>query len=344
MNAGAMATRLSVLSRALPLRVLVVSDDSAELALYADRFENAGFEVARAGDGAAALEQLDRQWFPLLITTWRMPLMDGLSLTSQLRERGVTDTYVIMLTPGESAEDYERGYLCGVDDYLIKDQPEAELFARVHVAFSTLALRRSLHEANLALENNNRTDDGTGAVSPEESRNKLNAELRRAQRYGRQLTILTVGVDPRAQTGVARPDLLRQVVQAMRGVVRTHVDWVGRLETTDGLAAFVVALPEAGVADGPGIKSRLGSALAALIGAATAEPVFSFGLAALDRGDEKTVEVGGMLGVAEQCRACPGRSGAAQLSTVQLSVSTHVGIACRHGYAVDSDCALKSPP
>jgi len=344
MNAEAMATRLSVLGRALPMRILIVDDDPAGQALFADPLQNAGFEVERARDGAEALAHLDRQWFPLLIANWRMPVMDGLEVARQVRMRGVSDTYIIVLTAGESAEDYERGYLCGVDDYLIRNLPEAELFSRVHVAFSTLALRRSLQEANTALESNNTIDAATGAFSPEESLLKLHAELRRAQRYGRQLSVLTIGVDPMAQAGAAQPDFLRRVVEAVKSTVRTHVDWVGRLETPAGATTFALVLPEAGAADGPGIKSRVNAALCVLTGDDPAASRFDFGLAALDRsgGDGKVVEAGDMLGVAEQCRVCPGRSGPAQLSTVQRSVATHVAISCRHGYAVDSDCALKS--
>jgi hypothetical protein len=48
-----------------------------------------------------------------------------------------------------------------------------------------------------------------------------------------------------------------------------------------------------------------------------------------------------LLRVAQHCRLCSGRAGAAQLSAVQRSVAVGVTIACRHGYAVESHCALK---
>lgn len=346
MNAEAMAIRLSVLGRALPMRVLLVNDDPDEGALFAQRLENAGFEVARAATGSEALELLDRQWFPVLITNWRLPSMDGLALTHELRSRGVSDTYVIVLTKGESGDDYERGYLCGVDDYLLENLPEAELYARVHVAFSTLALRRSLQEAHSALDSSNPVDPVSGAINSQEALGKLHAELRRAQRYGRQLTVLTVGVDVAAQAAAAKPDFLRRVVQIMYRVVRAHVDWVGRVETVSGAPAFMVVLPEAAPADGPTIKTRLNTALASLTGGDPAGSGFEFGLAALDRGGGEggVVEAIDMLGVADQCRACPGRSGPAQLSTVQRSVATHLAIACRHGYVVDDDCVFKATP
>ena len=105
----------------------------------ADRLAGAGFEVERAPDGEQALALLSRQWMPVVITDWQMPVMDGIAFTEQLRARGVEDTYVIMLTMRESSMDYERGYYAGVDDYLTKKLPDAELFARIHAGFNTLA-------------------------------------------------------------------------------------------------------------------------------------------------------------------------------------------------------------
>src|SRR5262245_44645123 len=88
MNADAMATRMSVLTRALPSRILIVDDDPLESELMSDRLVSAGFDVARASNGEEALALLDRQWYPLVITDWNMPVMDGIAFTQALRSRG----------------------------------------------------------------------------------------------------------------------------------------------------------------------------------------------------------------------------------------------------------------
>jgi hypothetical protein len=128
--------------------------------------------------------------------------------------------------------------------------------------------------------------------------------------------------------------------------VRTHVDWLGRLAAQPGSVAFVVVLPESGTTDGPTIKARMNRALAGFTGeAATHERlIIGFGFASLDRssGEGKKIEVDDLVGVAEQCRQCPGHSGTEQLSTIQRSVGTHVAISCRHGYVVESSCTLKA--
>lgn len=347
MNVQAMATRMAVLSRALPPRVLIVDDDEMEREAMSLRLTGAGFEVEVANNGAEALERLARQWFPVVITDWQMPVMDGIQFTEKLRGRGIDDTYVIMLTMREASPDYERGYLCGVDDYLTKALPDSELLARIHVAFNTLSLRRTLKETRAALEAATPVDAQSGAFTLAESTAKLNSELRRAQRYGRMLAVMTVSVQSAAKdVGMLKPEVLQAVVAALRQVVRTHVDWIGRIEAEHDGAAFVVVLPEAGPSDGPGIRARMSRSFAAFgTDAAPKQQLrIDFGYAALDRssGDGKVIEVAEFIGVAEQCRRCPGHTGTEQLSTIQRSVAAHAAIACRHGYAVDSNCTFKA--
>lgn len=347
MNAEAMATRMSVLSRALPARILLVDDDDLELQAMLERLAGSGFEIEVALNGQEALEKLQRQWFPVVITDWQMPVMDGIELTRKLRARGVDDTYVIMLTMREASPDFEQGYLSGVDDYLTKALPVSDLMARIHVAFNTLSLRRTLKETRAALEAAMPVDPQSGAFSAGESLTKLNSELRRAQRYGRLLSIMTVAARPVPGTDYELQDEdLQAVVAALRQVVRNYVDWIGRVDAEQGSAAFMVVLPEAGPLDGASIKARMNRALAeaALFGNSASRLCIDFGYASLDRssGDGKVVDVQDLVGVAEQCRKCPGHSGPQQLSTVQSSVAGHLAIVCRHGYAVDSHCTLKA--
>jgi len=330
---------MSVLGRALPMRILIVDDDELELTLMADRITAAGFEVARAPNGAEALRLLDQQWYPVVITDWQMPVMDGITFTEELRARGIDDTYVIMLTMRESSLDYERGYFAGVDDYLTKKLPDAELFARVHAAFNTLALRRTLKETRAQLATTSPMDQDSGVFTAAETLQRLHSEVRRAQRYGRMLSVMTIDVRTITAAAVEASDL-RSVIQVLQNTIRTHIDWVGRVTEPPAAAVFVVVLPEASPVDGPAIKERLRSAL----NGGNAALAFDFGLASLERGgiDGKQVEASELLAVADLCRVCSGHAGPAQLNAVQRSVSSGVTIACRHGYVVESHCTFKS--
>src|SRR5688572_33440992 len=93
-----------------PQRILLVDDDELELELMADRLQSLGFETHTVSDGSAALELLQTQPFPVVITDWQMPRMDGIRLTESLRGRGDNDTYIIMLTVLDDESSHERGY------------------------------------------------------------------------------------------------------------------------------------------------------------------------------------------------------------------------------------------
>ena len=350
MKAERIATRMSVLGRALPSRVLLVDDDELELELMADRLAAAGFEVACARNGEAALRLIEQQWYPLVITDWLMPVMDGIAFTEALRSRGATDTYIIMLTMREASVDYERGYVAGVDDYLSKRVPDAELFARITAAFNTLALRRSLKEAQAALEQAAAVDNESGAFALRELYTRLHGEIRRAQRYGRKLTLLTLAVSAAERaTAVSvaiTPEMLRGIVQTIESVVRLQIDWTGRLDIEQG-AAFAVVLPESSISEAPRIKERLLDALRRHAeGLDTLQLSFAFGVAALEDAGQQSpaVDTAEMLEIAGLCRNCPGRTGPEQLGAVQRSVACHVAIVCRHGYVVDNECSLKARP
>lgn len=342
MKADAMATRIAVLTRALPMRILLVDDDELELELIAGRLSAAGFEVQQAANGAEALGLIEQTWFPLVITDWQMPVMDGITFGELLRARGIRDTYVIMLTSRGESTDYERGYAAGIDDYLTKNVPDAELFARINVAFNTIALRRSLQEARDALQQSTPIDPDSGAFAPGELQRRLHSEIRRAERYGRPLSIINVEVRPRDESSVPlTPEFLQGITTTLGSVIRAHVDWIGRIGAA-GENVFAVVLPEAGIVDDPAIKDRLLAALERFADAHGLALQFSCGVAALER--DRTsggVEPDAMLDVAEHCRRCDGRMGSVQLAAVKKSVARHVAIPCRHGYAVASECPLR---
>jgi hypothetical protein len=176
----------------------------------------------------------------------------------------------------------------------------------------------------------------------------LHGEIRRAQRYGRKLTLLTLAVSAAERATavevVPSPEILRGIVQTIESVVRVQIDWTGRLDGERGVA-FAVVLPESSISEAPRIKERLLSALRRYgEGFDTLQMTFAFGVAALEDSGQQSpaVDTAEILEIAGLCRNCPGRTGPEQLGAVQRSVACHVSIVCRHGYVVDNECSLKS--
>lgn len=67
-------------------RVLVVDDEFASLEVLALLLKGAGFEIVTASNGVEALERLAESSIHLVITDYKMPLMDGSELCERMRQ------------------------------------------------------------------------------------------------------------------------------------------------------------------------------------------------------------------------------------------------------------------
>jgi DNA-binding response OmpR family regulator len=117
------------------MKVLVVDDDPVIRAVVGAGLKALKHEVTACDDGAKAWEILRENHFPVMITDWVMPGMDGIVLTQSLRAAPRESyTYVIMLTGHTKREDYLTGVRAGVDAFLVKPLDGAMLEAQVTIA------------------------------------------------------------------------------------------------------------------------------------------------------------------------------------------------------------------
>src|SRR5258708_139072 len=88
--------------------------------------------------------------FPIVISDWIMPGMDGLELCRQIRSSSNSHDYVyfILQTAKAGKSNYLEGMDAGADDYLTKPVDLDELRVRLKVAARIL----SLHSDVRALE------------------------------------------------------------------------------------------------------------------------------------------------------------------------------------------------
>jgi len=111
-------------------RILVVDDNDSIRKLMTTYLIRDGYSVFTASDGLEALEVLDNEQIDLMIADVMMPNMDGYTLTNELR----TSKYnfpILMITAKESFEDKKKGFLVGVDDYMVKPIDFDEMLLRV---------------------------------------------------------------------------------------------------------------------------------------------------------------------------------------------------------------------
>ena len=111
------------------LKVLVVEDEEMirkGIVLAVDWAALDCVVVGEASNGAQALEAVERYDPSLIITDLKMPVMDGLEMLRQLRERG-NNAFVIILTAYDSFAYAQTALRLGAVDFLLKPFHDGEL-------------------------------------------------------------------------------------------------------------------------------------------------------------------------------------------------------------------------
>ena len=99
------------------LRILVVEDSDTDAAMVQFALRTHGHEVFVAETGEAALDELRRENFQVLITDWEFPGMSGLELCRTVRERPSNHyMYIVMLTSRDEKSYVIDGLAAGADD------------------------------------------------------------------------------------------------------------------------------------------------------------------------------------------------------------------------------------
>ncbi|MNO30471.1 Heme response regulator HssR [compost metagenome] len=110
--------------------ILVVEDDKKLRQLFCTVLNRNGYRALSAEDGKDALDLLDKEYVDLIISDIMMPHIDGYELTRTLRETSY-NLPILMVTAKESFDDKQRGFLVGIDDYMVKPIDVNEMVLRV---------------------------------------------------------------------------------------------------------------------------------------------------------------------------------------------------------------------
>ncbi len=111
-------------------RILIVDDDPAGRSLLHELLHPMGFVLAQAADGVEAVTQAQRFVPDLILMDWRMPRLDGLQATQQIRARTTATTTtpkIVMLSASAFEEQRLEALQCRVDDFLRKPLQYEEL-------------------------------------------------------------------------------------------------------------------------------------------------------------------------------------------------------------------------
>ena len=129
--------------------ILLAEDDPVTRMLMTRFLKKAGYEVEAVGDGAHALDRMLQRHYPMLVTDWEMPGMDGLDLCKAVRNLKLDGyVYALLLTARDAKEHIIAGLRRAPTTTSIKPVYEPELIARLNTGRRILSLEQSLRAAN----------------------------------------------------------------------------------------------------------------------------------------------------------------------------------------------------
>jgi response regulator RpfG family c-di-GMP phosphodiesterase len=130
---------------------LVVDDEPRLRRVLVRLLEGEGFSCAEAGSGTEALEMLQREPVPLVISDLRMPQMDGVTLLRAIIAKW-PDTAVLVVTAVAEVESAVACLQLGALDYVAKPFHLDEVRARVMQALDKRRLKLELEDYRHNLE------------------------------------------------------------------------------------------------------------------------------------------------------------------------------------------------
>jgi two-component system, NtrC family, sensor kinase len=134
------------------MHVLIADDDSVSRRLLQSYLQKWGYEVTAAKDGAEAWGLFEGGSFPMIITDWMMPELDGPGLLRLIRSAQRPGyVYAMLVTAKSEKEDLVEGMEAGADDFLTKPFDRDELRVRLRAGERIIRLEQNVREARVAL-------------------------------------------------------------------------------------------------------------------------------------------------------------------------------------------------
>ncbi|HDY85410.1 hypothetical protein LCGC14_0713200 [marine sediment metagenome] len=113
-------------------KILAVDDSASMRQMVAFTLKAAGHTVVEAADGKQALDIAKTQSFDAVLTDVNMPIMDGLTLTKELRALpNFKFTPILVLTTEAGMDKKQEGRAAGATGWLVKPFNPEQLLATI---------------------------------------------------------------------------------------------------------------------------------------------------------------------------------------------------------------------
>lgn len=111
-----------------PLRILVAEDNPSNQKVMVEMLKKMGYRPDAVADGREVIDLLERRPYDIVFMDVRMPEMDGLQATLEIRRRWpVNGPRIVATTAYALSGDREKCLQAGMDDYLAKPLQKREI-------------------------------------------------------------------------------------------------------------------------------------------------------------------------------------------------------------------------
>ncbi len=245
------------------MRILIIDDNPHHAELASVRLEKEGWKVQTTDHVEPSLGLND---YDFILLDYSMPRSSGIELLKKMREIDVR-TPVIFLTGHGNELIASEAIKLGAFDYVVKDTkliyldrlPSVirEAKSKHELIETNRFLIQELRKANDRLQKLTLTDEMTELYNYRFLKNQLDAEIKRAERYSKPLSICLIDLDHfksiNDQYGHPAGDAaLKQVAKILLDSVR-NVDFVGRYAGDE----FLIIFPNTQLADAVKLCDRI---------------------------------------------------------------------------------------
>lgn len=125
-------------------QILVIDDDKNIRFFIKEALEINHYTVFTASNGEEGLEILNNNHIDLAIVDIMMPKMDGYEFTKELRSNN-EEMPILMMSAKQLSEDRKKGFLLGIDDYMMKPIDLEELLLHVKALLRRYKIESERH-------------------------------------------------------------------------------------------------------------------------------------------------------------------------------------------------------
>ena len=123
-------------------KILVVEDDGRLNRAVCNFLNESGYTATGVANALTAYEEIYHTKFDLIISDIMMPEVDGFEFAETIRQSDQT-TPILLMTAKDDMPSKSKGFMAGIDDYMVKPINFEELLLRIGALLRRAGIKNS---------------------------------------------------------------------------------------------------------------------------------------------------------------------------------------------------------